>query len=253
MIEDKNNKYGDPIDYNNFGVPFKYVNKCMIIIVPHMDDCIFQSASFLFNYPGTIYLFLTHSNDTISKERWLHQSNMFQQSIDCVNSYRKEKNFELAIPIVFNCGEFNGMSSYSRKYIHGKIEELLDRVEKIDYYVTTIKSTHQSHNECNDIALSMMRSPYIEKVKTIVLGSYPQSVYGLTYSSEYNDLNTYVPMTEDQVDLSCKIIGEVYGEKNLKNSILGAPHFKEMLKFYGNCISEEYAQPFKNIRHKITL
>ena len=254
MIEDKLNKYGDQVSYDNCGVAFKYTDRCAVLVVPHTDDEHFLTASFLFNYKKTIYLFVTHSNDTINKETWLRQSEMFKQSIEIVNNYRIKNNYEgLVIPILFNCADFNGMYSYARKFVHGKIEELLDRVDKIDYYVTTIKSTHQSHTECNDIALSMMRSPYIEKCKTILLGTYPQSIYGLAYSDEYDSLNTYVPMTKEQVDITCDIIGNVYGEKNYPNSILGSEHFKEMLKFYGNCISTEYAQPYKNIRHKITL
>lgn len=212
------------------------------------------------NYKYDIQLYITHPSDCISEDKFIHQTSLFNESRKLINEYRVNHEMpEMTTHINLN-SNFNGyMSNEDRKDLQKRLEGCfkwdLD-IRKIDcvvdYYITTKQSTHQSHQECNKIALSVMRSPYIEKCRNIMLATYPQDVYGISMSD--TTLNTFIPMTKEQVDLATHIIGSVYAEKNIPGSVLGADKFEEMLKYFGNVSNKaEYAQPFLSVRNILNL
>lgn len=229
------------------------MNHKSIIVIPHMDDEIFQAGGILLNYPNDIQLLITHPTDCISKERYDEQVKMFLECMQIINSYRETKQFPRIEYFIFENATFNGyMSDEGRKEIQNQLEYCLDSDTKIDYFVFTEESTHQSHQECNHIAMSCCRSPYIEKCKDIMLATYPQSSYGIKFDG-YHELNSYLPLSDIQVDLMCDCIGKIYGEKNQNTTILGADNFRTFLKFYGSKCGKKYAQPFSSLRHIYTM
>lgn len=230
-----------------------------IIVVPHFDDEIFQTGSILLNYKNDIDLLITHPTDCISKQRFLSQLEMFKQCLNLINTYRKIKGYVGNIQsYVYTLATFNGyMNDHGRKRIQTRLEScFFDKVTNepynIDYFVYTEESTHQSHLECNHICNSICRSPYIENIKDIMLATYPQSEFGIKFNKN-NNINSYIPITQEQVSLMCDCIGKIYGEKNHNTTILGADNFETYLKFFGERCGNAFAQPFCTLRHLYTL
>ena len=225
-----------------------------VIIVPHRDDEWFCTASLLLNYPRTILLYITHPSDCISKENFDKQTVMFDCALTMANEYRSKHNMKQIIPFTNLYSNFNGvMDNEPRRQLQKEIEGRLAWLDKIDYFVTTVKSTHQSHQECNNIAMSMLRSPYIEKMQNVLYASYPQAYFSVPYDDNSGLFNTYVEMDKEQIELTRKIIGEIYGEKNHPNTILGADNFVQALKFFGLASGREYAQPFITKRRNASM
>lgn len=228
----------------------------------YADDEIFQAGSILLNYPNDIDLFVTHPTDCISESRYMNQRTMFYQCMNLVNEYREKRDFPKINYKLYEYASFNGyMSDEGRKAIQSDLEKsfeisLIDNCwtpsRKIDYFVFTEESTHQSHQECNHIAGSICRSPFIEQCKDIMLATYPQSEYGIRFNSE-NHINSYLPISEEQADILCHCIGNIYKEKNSNSTILGADNFKTYLQFFGSRCGKDYAQPFMALRHIYTL
>lgn len=211
----------------------------------------------MLNYKHDIQLFITHPDDCIDSSTYEFQKTLFDRSIATINEYRDKQGFEPIVPHIHVGSNFNGyMESEDRRRLQHRIECCFKWEETynkrscntiIDYFITTKQSTHQSHVECNKIALSVMRSPYIEMVKNILLATYPQDVYGISMSD--STLNEFILMDKEQVDLACYIIGSVYEVKNVKGTILGSDKFEEMLKYYGNVSNaSDYAQPYLSLR-----
>jgi len=225
-----------------------------VIIVPHRDDEWFCTASLLLNYPKTIFLYITHPSDCISKEAFVKQTTMFEQALRMANIYRSKNNMQEIIPYTNLNSNFNGvMDNEDRKKLQSEIENRLKWLEKIDYFVTTVKSTHQSHQECNNIAMSMLRSPFIEKMQNVLYASYPQAYFSVPYDEGSGSFNTYVEMNDEQIEITRKVIGEVYGEKNHPNTILGADNFVEALRFFGLASGRKYSQPFITKRRNASM
>lgn len=233
-----------------------------IIIVPHFDDEIFQAGGILLNYKYIIDLFITHPTDTISTEKYIKQHKMFKECIKLISEYRLSKGYEEINCYTYQKAKFNGyMSSEGRREIQNDLEKAFelnlvdDKWEsnyKVDYLVFTESSTHQSHNECYHIAMSLCRSPYIEQCKDIMLATYPQSEYGIKIDST-RQINSYLPLTTEQVDILVNCIGTIYGEKNDTSQILGPENFKTYLNFFGSKCGKDFAQPYIAMRHIYTM
>ena len=221
----------------------------------------------LLNYPDAIDLFITHPTDTVDSNTYKNQLQMFGKCLELIEQYRNKKGYAKITSHIYKFAKFSGyMSSKGRKQIQTDVENAFlinpeDRnkwyigdCEKyfVEYFVMTEESTHQSHQESNHFALTATRSPFIEQCKDVMLATYPQSEYGIKFNDQYQ-LNSYIPLDNEQVDLMCHCIGNIYKEKNERSTILGSDNFRTFLNFFGSKCGKAYAQPFSSLRHIYTM
>lgn len=226
---------------------YKY-ERGAVIIVPHFDDEVFQFGAYLTEYPHHIDIVFTHPTDTVSDELYMKQYNMMKSCINTLNDYRSRRNFEypeIDFKVIPTAGP-KGISSDNYLSAVSLIESIVRQYKEIDCYGFSIKSSHQSHTESNQIASHVMRSPYVEKMKLILNAPYPQTYYSpCEWTDGDRNYNVYYPITEDSANLLHYLIGEVYGEKNPPTGILGADPFLDALKFFGRASNKsQWAQPF---------
>lgn len=213
-----------------------------IVILPHFDDEIFQTGAFLLKYKEEIELFITHPNDTISNSLYNLQKKMFIKTISLINEFRLKNNLKKIKTYIYNYSNFNGyIKTNNRKKIQKDLENVMSK-ENIDYFITTVKSTHQSHKICNEIAISCLRSPYIEKINNILLATYPQDEYGISFTDK--KINAYIQLEKQEVEFLCYCIKEIYGIKNNNKKILNSDSFYKYLSYFGIKSGNEFAMPF---------
>jgi len=174
--------------------------------------------------------------------------------IECINrveEYRASRNFEVPEIDTYILTDAGPKGIPDNRYLFSisVIEWIFKSIKLIDSYIYSIKSSHQSHTESNAIASSLLRSPYIEKIKCTLNAPYPQTYFSPATHKESDAIyNTYQPLTERSADLLKELIGKVYGEKNPATGILGADAFLISLRYYGLACGYRYAQPFRVTR-----
>lgn len=230
-------------------------DRAAILIVPHFDDEIFQVGSFLLSYKNNIELVFTHPCDTIgfNSERYNNQLDMMHKSLNKIKEYRTNHGMISNIKVtILPYSKPNGIGDEFLNAIHD-LESIVNKYPEIDYYIYSVKSSHQSHQESHKLAEIVLRSPFIEKINNILEATYPQNYFGIINNTDDAIYNTYNMMDKEMVDLLVDIIGTTYGQKNPPNSILSPEGFRNSLQFYGYAGQCDYAQPFIIKRRLIDL
>lgn len=216
-----------------------------VIVVPHFDDELYCAGSYLVTYPHQINLIITHPTDTCKSDKYKSQVKMFEESVKQLNEYRKFLGFDPIFPKVIEGAGPNGLPPDLYLSAITAIENACNDFEKIDYYVYTLKSGHQSHTECNNIARAVLRHDFLAKMKYVLEAPYPMLYFTpSSFSNDDRNYNAFRSIDVVGMQLIYDIINTTYKAKSPPNSILGAKSFKTSMEFYGICIGTEYAQPF---------
>jgi len=246
--------YIEKEDYNNQrSIKLDDPVRGSIFVVPHFDDEVFQFASMLFKYPYNISLVFTHPTDTISSKLFNDQLEMMHKSIDEINAVRISSGFMKITDInVFTSAGPKGISPENYLPVLNSIEQLFNKYGYVDYFGYSLKSTHQSHTESHLLCSSILRSPYLEKIKNVILAPYPQLYHSPSiWGSEDKNFNLYQEISSDNIEVIRNIIGSIYGSKNINTSILGADSFIESLHSFAVGTMMNYAQPYILIKSQI--
>lgn len=225
------------------------LNRGSIIISVHADDEIYLCSSFVFNYPFPIIMHVPFLGDMSKEAHALtEQKEMLSRSLLKINEYRKANGFH---PITLGHTGFgyrpNGLSDEEFRNVTKYIEDSINKFDSIDYYVRTCPSTHQNHCHAYTLSNTVLRSPYIDKINNIITSSYPTDFS----VGDYGRNTAFQDMDEEQVNLACNILDEIYLPKTADRKTLSSENFRLMLKFMGSVSQNDYAQAYQVDRERM--
>lgn len=215
------------------------MNKKAIILMPHFDDEIFNSVSFLLKYSGDIDIYFSHQGDCISEENYNKDITDMNEVITRLNRYRNERMpGKISVKLYPKYGEVDrqSMTNEWHKNLCGAIEDNIKN-NKIEYFIIPSPSNHQAHKSSYNIGKSLLRAPYINNIENILIGTY--YVDKITP----NDLNRqpclYFPISKNDLEFAKEILS-LY----TKNHAINPENLEVIFRYEGFCCSEEYAQAF---------
>lgn len=224
-----------------------HVNRASILISTHSDDEIYLMGSMVMNYPFSIFLFTPFLGD-MDKSRDGNQGMMLHKSLNIINEYRNKNNMLPIYSVNEGYGYApNGLKDEDLRHFIRSIELAFNKIDKVDYYIRTCKSSHQNHCHTNTMANAVLRSPYLDKIDCILEASYPND-----FAIGDGGRNTaFQDMTKEQVDILCDILDNIYSEKVIGRPTLSSNSFRKALEFQGCLSNKPYAQWYQVDRIRI--
>jgi hypothetical protein len=201
--------------------------KINLVVVPHFDDEILQAGAVILKSKLPVSIVFTHCQD--DKDNIMAAG----PSIRALHAYTGKSI------MADYCSSSLG---YRDKL--GVLEEIVEN-NQVDTLVYTLRSGHQSHNESNEIVSSLLRAPYLFKIKKILKAPYPLSYFApVNHSIEDKDYNTFLTLTESQVQVLIDILKGPYGYKCEGNGLYSEQVFEKALRFFGISAGAEFAMPY---------
>lgn len=223
--------------------------KKAVILMPHFDDEIFNSISFLLKYPGRISIYFSHQGDCISHENYLKDISDMGAVLLKLNEYRNSKGFENArveiYPDYNDVDRLNITTEWHEKLC--RAIEMDIKENEVEYFIIPSPSNHQAHKVCHNIGKSLLRVPYINNIQNILIGTY--YVDKITPNDlQNNNLCIHIPMEKSEVEFAKNLI-LLY----TKNHAVNPENLEVIFRYEGYTCAEDYAQSFYPYYMKVNL
>lgn len=216
------------------------MTKKAVLVVPHRDDELLQMGAFLTEFSGQINLVLTHANDYLMGDEMNQDRLMFYDSMQEIYRYRDRRGFESV---------FVEEIPYRDPHrILSTLDDILEPMKHIDYFVFSAETSHASHTECSDICMSAMRNETLYKTDNILMASYPVKDLGISRPKDTDNENTFFKLSMDSADLLIMCLREHYRQKATIGRGSNAENFELWLRYNGRKIATDFAVPYISIR-----
>jgi len=211
-----------------------------VIVVPHYDDEILQAGSFLVGYAGPLLLVFTHQGDVLTCDENNDEYGMYMEADERIGAYRKEKGFGP----VHSVSDIQNGDRLSVLHI---VEAALRSFEQVDYFVSSLRTGHQSHTESSEICMSALRNDMLLRTRCVLQAPYPALTFGCTsHSIDDTYYTSFMPMEETAFGILHDCIRVDYKEKCWMGATADADAFKLSCEFYGRKAGFKYAMPFSS-------
>jgi hypothetical protein len=164
-----------------------------------------------------------------------------------LNLYREAKGFYSVIirslPSYEDVGRL-GVTEEWHKILCNNLEMDLSQ-NAIDYFIIPSPSIHQSHTQSHYIGKSLLRDPYLNNIREVLVGTY--QVDARIQNTLLSEDCVFNPISEEGMELILDLL--VIYQKNL----LPTDELKTILAYNGFRCHEKYAQVFHPVYRKLSF